>query len=651
MMNLGNAYAERIRGDRAENQEAAIAAYRQALEVYTREATPADWARTVSNLAHVYARRIQGDGAKNQEAAIAAYRQALKVYTREAMPHQHRRVQQDLALTFVVSAHWPEAAVAYRGALTATDLLYQAAATPEARQIELAESQNLPARLAYALARSPGAKDTGLQEAVLALERNRARWLRETLSLREDRPPNVPRATWQTFVTQRQTVQELQAESRLPNGTPAKRDFLTLSQALRGAYDALQESIEAIHGVAPDFMPDPTFAQIAAAVRPGRPLVYFAVNIEGTLALIVHKQHSRKAQVHPVWCDLTAGALFDLLTGSGGTSTISGYLGSYLRWQRSPRHVQLARAWLATQQNIGQWLWDKLMGPLTEALLELGVKSAVLLPQGWLGLLPLHAAWREEGGHRRYAMDDLRLIYAPNALSLLAARDTAARVQPDRLLAISEPLPVQANPLDNATPEVTAICAHFDRCQMLAGDQATEKTVRQRLRDGTVLHFACHGSAGFNQPLEGGLLMAHDEILTLREILDLRLDNARLAVLSACETGIPGTELPDEVISLPTGLAQAGVAGVVASLWSVSDLSTMMLMARFYDLWKGQGLEPAEALRRAQLWVRDTSNGEKRAYLEAKLGEDLPDSPAWSRPEENDFSHPFYWAAFTYTGA
>jgi CHAT domain-containing protein len=134
-------------------------------------------------------------------------------------------------------------------------------------------------------------------------------------------------------------------------------------------------------------------------------------------------------------------------------------------------------------------------------------------------------------------------------------------------------------------------------------------------------------------------------------MLALRLENARLAVLSACETGIPGTDLPDEVVSLPTGLVQAGVAGVVASLWSVSDLSTMMLMARFYEGWMGEGLEPPEALRQAQIWVRDTTNGEKKAYLQANLGDDgLPESSAWLSPDENDFAHPFYWAAFTYTG-
>jgi len=47
--------------------------------------------------------------------------------------------------------------------------------------------------------------------------------------------------------------------------------------------------------------------------------------------------------------------------------------------------------------------------------------------------------------------------------------------------------------------------------------------------------------------------------------------NVRLAVLSACETGLVGIDLPDEALALPTGLLQAGVASIVASQWIVPD--------------------------------------------------------------------------------
>jgi CHAT domain-containing protein len=62
----------------------------------------------------------------------------------------------------------------------------------------------------------------------------------------------------------------------------------------------------------------------------------------------------------------------------------------------------------------------------------------------------------------------------------------------------------------------------------------------------------------------------------------------------------PGTDLPDEVVALPTGLLQAGVAGIVASQWSVPDRATAMLMAEFYRCWRRDRLAPAAALRAAQ---------------------------------------------------
>jgi CHAT domain-containing protein len=81
----------------------------------------------------------------------------------------------------------------------------------------------------------------------------------------------------------------------------------------------------------------------------------------------------------------------------------------------------------------------------------------------------------------------------------------------------------------------------------------------------------------------------------------------RLAVLSACETLLPGTELPDEVVSLPTGLIQAGAAGVIASMWAVPDLPTTILMIEFYEHWRRTPDDPGAALRLAQIWLRDTS--------------------------------------------
>jgi CHAT domain-containing protein len=214
------------------------------------------------------------------------------------------------------------------------------------------------------------------------------------------------------------------------------------------------------------------------------------------------------------------------------------------------------------------------------------------------------------------------------------------------MVAIDNPL----RDLPNSSREVAAAIANFPQSRVLKHEEATVESVLAVLPECNVLHLSCHGTANPREPLNSGLAM-NDGLLTLRQFLDLKLNEQsgiRLVVLSACETGLIGTELADEVISLPTGLLQAGVAGIIASLWAVSDLSTMILLARFYDLWHKDNLPIDFALRQAQLWVRDTTSQQKAQYFQF-THLDLFQTLILLPP--NHFAHPFHWAAFSYTGA
>ncbi|GCA77569.1 hypothetical protein MiTe_04425 [Microcystis aeruginosa NIES-2520] len=94
--NLGTAYRNRIRGDKAENLEQAISCYTKALKVSTFEAFPQDWATTQYNLALAYYYRIRGEKADNLEIAITAYEKALKVLTFDAFPQEWAVTQNNL---------------------------------------------------------------------------------------------------------------------------------------------------------------------------------------------------------------------------------------------------------------------------------------------------------------------------------------------------------------------------------------------------------------------------------------------------------------------------------------------------------------------------------------------------------------------------
>jgi CHAT domain-containing protein len=80
---LGNAYRDRIKGERKNNIELAIQAHQTSLEVRTRQDFPVEWAMTQHDLGHAYRNRIEGERKNNIELAIQAYQASMKVYTRQ----------------------------------------------------------------------------------------------------------------------------------------------------------------------------------------------------------------------------------------------------------------------------------------------------------------------------------------------------------------------------------------------------------------------------------------------------------------------------------------------------------------------------------------------------------------------------------------
>ncbi len=99
----------------------AVAAYRQALEVYTRETLPQDWATTQNNLGIALGDQgIRTGGERGTQLlaeAVAAYRQALEVCTRETLPPQWAQTHNNLAKAYVALEDWPNAAASYTNVL------------------------------------------------------------------------------------------------------------------------------------------------------------------------------------------------------------------------------------------------------------------------------------------------------------------------------------------------------------------------------------------------------------------------------------------------------------------------------------------------------------------------------------------------------
>jgi CHAT domain-containing protein len=166
--------------------------------------------------------------------------------------------------------------------------------------------------------------------------------------------------------------------------------------------------------------------------------------------------------------------------------------------------------------------------------------------------------------------------------------------------------------------------------EILKGNFATEKsfTNYSRTNDTFLLHVATHGyfinrrtdSIDSENPLElTGLIFANgnknwdinqlgtenaeDGILTGLELARLNLSKCRIAILSACETGVGKIINNEGVFGLQRSLKLAGVEKCIISLWKVPDLQTSELFKYFYiNLTLGDSFDIA--LKKAQNEIR-----------------------------------------------
>ena len=685
--NLGIAYRNRIEEDRGENIEDAIACFRNALEVRTREALPLDWASTKNNLGIAYSDRIEGDRGENIEDAIACFRDALQVLTREAIPLNCLQTRLNLGDIYFIQENWQKAIESYQIAIEIVEDTRLLSIDENRKQEIIAENIGVFANIIHCYSQLEQ-----YEKAIEYLERSKTRNLVELIATRDLYPKgDIPQKTLteldrlrqEIFIEQRNLSNltqistsdrgETSRQGSQPSQTlsPVLPDFTHFNQ-LKQKLDKLIEDY--INPIDPEFeltqkVKPITFDQIQELTNDHTAIIQWYITGEEIFTFITTKNSEQPIVKRFSSPDELINQMND-------------YLNLYRRKNKEDWRTQLP----SRLRKFAQILHlDEIISPLKEKYSKI-----ILIPHLYLHLLPLHALPLADD---KCLLDHFEEVkYAPSC-QLLQLIQKRQRQESNNLFGIQNP----TEDLDYTNIEVESISQIFHPHNDIIAKQAATKTAldTKNLQDKHYNHFSCHGYFNFREPLKSALILAGavvqqeenqtsenkqnassqpektirspedetldlEKCLTLGDIFELDLRQCRLVTLSACETAITDIEsTSDEYISLPSGFLFAGACNVVATQWTVNDLSTAILMIKFYQLHKIDGLPVAKAMNEAQKWLRDgtqevlwswTEQLKKDLQLEQNLIEEIQTYLEDFEVEEQPFNEPFYWAAFCAIG-
>lgn len=678
--NLASAYYDRIRGDRAENIEQAIDYYKQGLKVLTQNGFSEELVRTQHNLAGAYLDRILGDRAENIEKATSYYHNALKTCKLESMPSDFRNTCRLLGDLYFSVDRWEDSLKSFKDALKACDLIYKYSLSAQSKAIEANENAQISQNTCLAASR------LGMvNESLFFLENGKTRLLNEALQLKMKQPVDVPNEEW---IKYEQAVEKYRTATKLSN----QEDYTQRGKEAHKALVELNAAAKVIQEYNPEFQKELDISDILSIPDAETALLAFCITDKGSIGFVVSGSKGIECVNIP---DFKTEDLNSLLFKTDKQGYIKGgWVGDYRRYlfaletyhyfrskheenQTSDTEMALFASYKRYESIFEEWkislnelldsIGSRILSPLL-AVLPSRTKKLILLPSGGLSLLPLHAVPLSDDQLlcQRYCIS-----YAPSIPLLKEMKNKAVTVGGKGLYEVINP---EKDPtLVFSECEGHFISKFFQNPKICGPEQGTKPTVLYNIPGKAYIHFSCHGSYNWIDPHHSGLRLFGGRSIDTLSLEDLQNDevdmsSARLVTLSACETGITDNvrNRADEFVGLPAGFMLAGVPCVVSSLWSVPDISTAILMERFYSNHIVEGTDIPLALQDAQLWVRNLTSRQVADYVEKcyrsgkwegkskELIEQYREyylRKAKESPEEKLFRDPYYWAAFTVNGA
>jgi CHAT domain-containing protein len=145
-------------------------------------------------------------------------------------------------------------------------------------------------------------------------------------------------------------------------------------------------------------------------------------------------------------------------------------------------------------------------------------------------------------------------------------------------------------------------------------DRSTKESFTTNAGNHKIIHIGTHAESNNDFPEFSRLIFAKntaanddDNSLFVDEIYNCDL-RSNLTTLTACETGKPGYQEGEGMISLAHAFNYAGSESILTGLWKIDEQASSLLLETFYNN-LAKGLRKDEALRQAKLTYLQNTNG------------------------------------------
>ncbi|WP_088243122.1 CHAT domain-containing protein [Calothrix rhizosoleniae] len=293
-----------------------------------------------------------------------------------------------------------------------------------------------------------------------------------------------------------------------------------------------------------------------------------------------------------------------------------------------------------------QQLYKWMVLPLEQELKTRGINNLLFITDEKLRSIPLAAL--HDG--KQFLVEKYSVGFTPS----LSLTDTTYKdIRNAQVLAMGMSEFKDDDPLPAVPQEVNTIAGGVWKGKNFLNKDFTFDKLKSihKSQPFGILHLATHGYFRKGSP-DNHFIKLWNQNLKLTEFRQLDLNNpsvVELLVLSACRTalGEKGAELGFGGLAVKTGAKTA-----LGSLWNVDDSATLGLMVEFYQQLRKVSTK-SEALRQAQIAMLKgeikVENGPLRTStrgvpLPPKVVENL------SKDKITNFTHPYYWSAFTMIG-